>query len=97
MVRADFEVCSTWEWTPEPPLNVPITVFGGCEDPFFDRELDPAGHRLTTIDDWSRQTASRFESHYRPGDHYFLVRDKEFLVQTIQRSFAWRQTRAFAS
>jgi surfactin synthase thioesterase subunit/NAD(P)-dependent dehydrogenase (short-subunit alcohol dehydrogenase family) len=89
VIRADFEVCATWEWSAEAPLDLPITVFGGCEDPFFDRELDAAGRRLTTLDDWARQTNDAFESHYRPGDHYFLTAERAYMLDVIGRRLAW--------
>jgi surfactin synthase thioesterase subunit len=60
-----------------------------AEDPFFDREVDAEGRRLTTIDDWARQTRAGFDSHYRPGDHYFLSAERPYILDTIERSLGW--------
>jgi medium-chain acyl-[acyl-carrier-protein] hydrolase len=39
LLRADFSVCQTYQYEPEPPLTCPITVFGGLEDETTREEL----------------------------------------------------------
>jgi surfactin synthase thioesterase subunit len=62
-IRADFEVCERAIHRPEPPLDCPITVFGGTHDP----EADEAGVRA-----WHRETSDVFAVHIYNGDHFFL-------------------------
>src|ERR1051325_10798789 len=38
LLRADFELVQTYEYTPEPPLGCPIAVFGGLQDYEVPRE-----------------------------------------------------------
>jgi surfactin synthase thioesterase subunit len=87
-VRADFETCATFRWTNETPLDVPISAFSGAEDPFFDRELD-AALVGADIGGWRRQTRGPFQSFTRPGDHYFVVPEREFVLKTIREALSW--------
>jgi surfactin synthase thioesterase subunit len=43
ILRADLEVCQTYEYEPRPPLDCPITVFGGLQDEEVSREQLEAG------------------------------------------------------
>src|SRR5882724_6229499 len=38
LLRADFEVCQTYSYTPEVPLDCPVTAFGGLNDQDVTRE-----------------------------------------------------------
>jgi len=63
ILRADFELVQTYEYTPGAPLDCPITVFGGLEDPEVPYD---------TLPPWKEQTAKSFKLHMLPGDHFFL-------------------------
>lgn len=63
VLRADFELVQTYEFSPVPPLPCPIRAFGGLED----REVSKAD-----IEEWARQTSSSFSLSMLPGDHFFL-------------------------
>jgi medium-chain acyl-[acyl-carrier-protein] hydrolase len=63
LIRADFAVCQTYIYRDEPPLNCPISVFGGTQDPDVSRE---------SLDQWRRQTSSAFSLQMFEGDHFFL-------------------------
>ncbi len=63
-MRADFEVDYTYRYRERPPLDIPISVFGGTED--------------TTVSEaelaaWSGHTSARFDLRHLPGDHFFLA------------------------
>ena len=73
-VRADFEVCDRYVHVEEPALACPLTTFAGLEDPFATPE---------EVGNWRAQTSSTFVQHERPGDHYFLVPERGFLLDTI--------------
>lgn len=63
LLRADFSVCETYQYQAEPPLNCPITVFGGLGDVEVPREkLDP----------WREHTTASFSLHMFPGNHFFI-------------------------
>ncbi|MFT7836856.1 alpha/beta fold hydrolase [Saccharothrix sp. BKS2] len=60
--RADFEVYETYRYSPRPPLDVPLRVFGGRDD-------DIAEDRLA---DWARHTTAGCELTVLPGGHFYL-------------------------
>ncbi|MCB1037545.1 MAG: thioesterase [Acidobacteria bacterium] len=63
VLRADFAVCETYKHQASPPLDCPITVFGGLEDSKTPRE---------TLESWRRYTSGEFRLKLLPGDHFFL-------------------------
>ena len=62
-LRADLSVLETYEHRPEPPLEVPITVFGGTAD----RTV-----RLPALAGWRTQTSAGSRLRLFSGDHFFL-------------------------
>jgi len=73
-LRADFEVCETYEYRSEEPLDCPIIAFGGDEDP----EVGPE-----ELDAWRRQTSGRFELYMFPGDHFYLFSARDRFMATL--------------
>jgi medium-chain acyl-[acyl-carrier-protein] hydrolase len=73
-IRADLEMTERYEWRELPPLDCPITAFGGTED---DR-VDP--HEVRQ---WDRHTRARFESHFFPGGHFYLREHLQPLLRHI--------------
>lgn len=63
LLRADFEVCQTYDYTEEPALDCPITAFGGLYDEAVTSEMVAA---------WRDQTTSSFRLSMMPGDHFFI-------------------------
>lgn len=62
-LRADFAILETYAYRDEPPLDVPITVFGGTSDP-----LVPA----TGLHHWRRHTSAGSRLQLLPGEHFFV-------------------------
>lgn len=76
MLRADFSVCETYGYIDEPPLSIPITVFGGTRD------------METTLDElaaWRDQTTRDFTLHILPGDHFFPKSAESLLLPLVAR------------
>ncbi len=74
MIRADFSLTETNEYTEEPPLDVPISVFGGLTDPVVER------FELTAWRDHStRPTTLRM----LPGGHFFVQSARSLLVSAM--------------
>ncbi|MFC5903001.1 thioesterase II family protein [Streptomyces zhihengii] len=63
MVRADFAVSETYRWRPGPPLDCPVAVYGGRNDP-----LATPGE----LAGWQRHTAADAEVRLFDGGHFFL-------------------------
>ena len=75
MLRADFAVYETAVYAPEPPLDAPITVFGGCEDDLVSREELLA---------WRLQTSGAFREHWFDGGHFFLRGGEAEVVAVVE-------------
>jgi len=72
LLRADFEMCETYQCADELPLDCPITAYAGTEEPCH-----------TMIDDWATQTTRNFDSQLIPGGHFFLNTEKQRFVTAI--------------
>jgi medium-chain acyl-[acyl-carrier-protein] hydrolase len=72
LLRADFAIHETYEYSTEPPLDCPISAFGGLQD-----------RRVSNNDlyEWHAQTKASFSLQMLPGDHFFLKHP--LLLQTL--------------
>ncbi|MBD2773047.1 thioesterase II family protein [Iningainema tapete] len=81
VLRADFAVAETYVYTAEPPLNCPITAFGGLQD------SEVSGSELQG---WQEQTNAAFSLQMFKGDHFFIHSAQslvlQFLSQELQQS-----------
>ncbi|MDX6385586.1 MAG: hypothetical protein QOK48_3159 [Blastocatellia bacterium] len=76
LLRADFALAQTYEYSDEPPLDCPITAFGG----FQDEEMNRA-----SVEAWQAQTTCAFASYMLPGDHFFLDSSRAALLEVLAR------------
>ncbi|HEY0101520.1 MAG TPA: alpha/beta fold hydrolase [Pyrinomonadaceae bacterium] len=76
VLRADFEVCQTYLYTPEPALDCPVTAFGGLLDQGVSREM---------IEAWEEQTTARFRLWMLPGDHFFVNSAPQQILNILSR------------
>lgn len=74
VIRADFTVLETYQYQPEPPLDCPISVFGGLEDPRVP---------VPTLKAWREQTRTNFEVHLFSGGHFFLQHQQLALLTAL--------------
>lgn len=81
ILRADFEVCETYAYAADRPLECPIVACGGLEDTDVSREEVAA---------WREQTSAAFALRMFPGDHFFLHSARPLLLQTLARELAQR-------
>jgi surfactin synthase thioesterase subunit/glycosyltransferase involved in cell wall biosynthesis len=71
-LEADAALYRRYVYRDEPPLDIPVYVYGGAEDPNVRREHLQA---------WAHQTAGRFTLTMFPGGHFFLQTSRtEFLA-----------------
>jgi medium-chain acyl-[acyl-carrier-protein] hydrolase len=73
-LRADFAVLETYVYTPELPLNCPITVFGGLQDSEVSYEH---------LDAWRMQTNGAFSLEMFEGDHFFIDSARSLLLESL--------------
>jgi surfactin synthase thioesterase subunit len=79
LLRADFAVCQTYEYVHEPPLDCPITAFGGLKDADVTREQ---------LEAWRKQTAASFSLRMLPGDHFFIKSAQPLLFELMSQDLA---------
>jgi medium-chain acyl-[acyl-carrier-protein] hydrolase len=74
ILRADFELCETYAFHEDAPLDVPISAFGGLEDKDVSRE------DLTA---WKEHTRGPFRLRMFPGGHFFLNGARQQLIHAV--------------
>lgn len=74
LLRADFEVAQTYAYMAGPPLDCPITAFGGLQDSHVTRDGLAA---------WGEQTTTAFAMRLLPGDHFFLHSAQAQILQML--------------
>ncbi|MFI6225927.1 thioesterase II family protein [Micromonospora echinospora] len=76
LFRADLSVKETYRWTPEAPLEAPLTAFGADRDPRAGWEQ---------VEAWRSRTAGGFTHQVLAGGH-FAVLEQAALVHTHVRA-----------
>lgn len=76
VLRADFAVYETYRYSTEPPLNCPISAFGGLQD-----------HRVNRgdLEAWRDHTGVSFSLTMFPGDHFYLNTTQPALLQALSQ------------
>jgi medium-chain acyl-[acyl-carrier-protein] hydrolase len=74
VLRADFSLGETYRWIPEPPLDLPISAYGGQRD----EEVAP-----DEVEAWREQTSGEFRFRMFPGDHFFINGDRALVLQEM--------------
>lgn len=75
-LRADFELCETYDYSPEPPFDCPLTVFGGLQDTGVSRQ---------SLEAWREHTTGHFSLRMFPGNHFFINDSQPFFLQVLSR------------
>jgi medium-chain acyl-[acyl-carrier-protein] hydrolase len=75
-MRADFAICETYTYVRRPPLNCPITAFGGSQD----KRL-----RKGDIEAWRNETQGPFGVQMFPGDHFFIHKSTQPILRLLSR------------
>ncbi|WP_088243857.1 thioesterase II family protein [Calothrix rhizosoleniae] len=76
ILRADFEVLETYTYRPLPPLECPITAFGGLSDPEAN---------INELEAWAKQTKSTFSLKMFQGDHFFIHSAQSQLLEFLNQ------------
>ncbi|CAG0930686.1 Linear gramicidin dehydrogenase LgrE [Thermoflexales bacterium] len=74
VLRTDFAINETYTYTPGPPLECPLSAFGGLQDKMF-TPADQEG--------WRDQTHNAFTLRLLPGDHFFLHSARPLLLRAV--------------
>jgi medium-chain acyl-[acyl-carrier-protein] hydrolase len=76
IMRADFTACDTYRYVAAPPLDCPITVYGGLRDPMVDR-----GH----LGGWAEQSSRDCTLRIFPGEHFFINTARTLVLGNLGR------------
>jgi medium-chain acyl-[acyl-carrier-protein] hydrolase len=75
-LRADFTIYETYRYSVGPPLNCPISAFGG---------LDDGKVRRVDLEAWRDQTTASFSLQMVPGGHFFVNTTQPLLLQMLSQ------------
>jgi medium-chain acyl-[acyl-carrier-protein] hydrolase len=73
-LRADLSVIETYQYRPEPPLDMPISVFGGEQDPVAS---------LDELRAWHVHSSESCTVQTFPGGHFYLHEVRERFVAAL--------------
>jgi len=76
ILRADFAVLETYTYTPQQPLDCPISIFGGWQDKEVSHEALQA---------WREQTIATFSLQMFDDDHFFIHSQQDLLLKLISQ------------
>jgi medium-chain acyl-[acyl-carrier-protein] hydrolase len=76
MLRADFALGETYDYTPEPPLEVPVAAYGGMTD---------AEAPAWSVEAWREQAAGEFRVVMFPGGHFFINENRDMVLAELTR------------
>ena len=79
ILRADFSVCQTYAYMPAAPLEFPLTVFGGLEDPDVPR---------ADLEAWREHTRADFKLWMLPGGHFFINTAPDLLLKILAQELS---------
>jgi len=81
VLRADFELCDTYDFVPGPPLGCPVSAFGALDDPIVSPD---------EVEAWSFLAAGGFKLRLFPGGHLFVNEQREAVLQAVAQDLAER-------
>lgn len=78
ILRADFTLFETYTYQHEAPLNCPITTLSGSNDSIVKPEY---------MLGWKSQSTLPIKRHLLSGDHFFLDKHKQFIIEELTNAF----------
>jgi medium-chain acyl-[acyl-carrier-protein] hydrolase len=77
LVRADCEVCDTYDYREEAPFSFPISALGGSDD----SEVP-----LAALEAWQEHTTAELDVRLFPGGHFYLNEHRTRLLRVLART-----------
>ncbi len=79
LLRADFELCETYQWQPAALLTCALSAYGGL----LDKEA-PRGSVLA----WREHTSAAFHARFFPGEHFYIQQEQQALLFALAQDLA---------
>ncbi len=76
LLRADFELCQTYHYNHDLPLDCPFFVFGGLTDSDISQE---------SLVSWRAQTTHPMRLQMFSGDHFFILNAQQSILQIVSQ------------
>ncbi|MFJ4910009.1 thioesterase II family protein [Streptomyces sp. NPDC093249] len=83
-LRGDLAVVDTYEERPGPPLEMPLSLFTGADDPVAHPALAAP---------WADRTTAPAEQHSWPGGHFYLYEHAAAVCRTVVRDITAARVR----
>ena len=81
ILRADLKLFETYQCTLEPPLDCPISVFGGVDDATVTKD---------ELADWELHTTAAFDLCMLPGGHFFPQESRDHVLRALEERLTGR-------
>jgi medium-chain acyl-[acyl-carrier-protein] hydrolase len=81
LLRADFEAIQTYAYREGPPLDCPVSAYGGVQDEISREDLEG----------WCAQTNASCVVRMFQGDHFFVNTARDQILQILTRELYGRQ------
>jgi medium-chain acyl-[acyl-carrier-protein] hydrolase len=81
IIRSDFTLTQTYQYTPGPKLSCPVSVFGGLEDADVTRE---------ELEAWCELTSNACSLRMFEGDHFFIQTNEKTVLRIVNEQLARR-------
>ncbi|MBF0286685.1 MAG: thioesterase [SAR324 cluster bacterium] len=75
-LQSDLQMCETYQYSPEPPLQCPISTYGGVDDPRVSSQ---------DLEEWGIQTYSDFQSNILAGGHFFIQDSQKLFLEMLSQ------------
>ncbi|MBM3851893.1 MAG: thioesterase [Verrucomicrobia bacterium] len=79
ILRADFKLVDTYRPTAAPPLETPLEVFGGTDDPWT---------TAAELDQWRAHTRGECRVRLFRGDHFFHQKARDEVIAAVRAELA---------
>jgi medium-chain acyl-[acyl-carrier-protein] hydrolase len=80
-LRADAELCETYQYVDGARLPCPIVAFAGTKD---------EEETVERMREWHVQTTGSFSLHALPGDHFFIHSSERQVIELLLRELQRR-------
>jgi len=78
-LRSDINLLESYKLDDAAPLDVPVTVLGGADDPVTSRQA---------LLDWSAFTTTDFSLRLFPGDHMYIKQHEAQVIEVLKRELS---------
>jgi medium-chain acyl-[acyl-carrier-protein] hydrolase len=84
IMRADLQICDTYEFAAAPPLSCAVVACAGSDDTAVPPER---------MQGWQEHTTGAFALQVFPGDHFFVRSSQDALLEALERHIGVRMFR----